>query len=243
MKKNTHCGLSAYSLKLIAAAAMLADHFAWLFLSTYSGTGQFLHAIGRTTIPIMCFFIAQGYYQTRSRTRYAARLAVFAVISQIPYHFFLTGNLHVLTLPLHLNVLFTLLFALLSVWILDKLRDRLVGWLGLLLLMLLASLGDWSVFAVIFTIVFAEHRLDPIRQMLLFAGAATVAAGFLAWNNSLLSSAPPWGGFFQFGLLLAVPLLLCYNGQRGTSSAGKWFFYVFYPLHLIILTMIHQFVI
>lgn len=222
---------------------MLADHFAWLFLETYSTPGQLFHVVGRTTIPIMCFFIAQGYYQTHSRARYAARLAVFAVVSQIPYHYFMTGNLNVLSAPVRLNVLFTLLFALLFVWILDKMRYQFAGWLALMVLALLASWGDWSVFAVIFTVIFAENRFDPNRQMLLFAGAATATAGFLAWNNSLLSSAPPWGGFFQFGLLLAVPLLLCYNGQRGTSVAGKWFFYAFYPLHLMILTIIHQFVV
>ena len=216
MKKDAYRGLTAHSLKMIAVAAMLADHFAWLFLETYSVPGQLLHVIGRTAIPIMCFFIAQGYYQTRSRTRYAARLAVFAVISQIPYHYFMTGNLNILSAPVRLNVLFTLLFA---------------------------SFGDWSVFAVIFTMIFADTRLDPKRRMLLFTGAATATAGFFAWSNSLQSGAPPWGGFFQFGLLLAVPLLLCYNGRRGTFPAGKWFFYVFYPLHLIILTVIHSFVI
>lgn len=222
---------------------MLADHFAWLFLETYSTPGQLFHVVGRTTIPIMCFFIAQGYYQTHSRAKYAARLAVFAVISQIPYHYFMTGNLNVLSAPVRLNVLFTLLFALLFVWILDKMRYQFAGWLALMVLALLASWGDWSVFAVIFTVIFAENRFDPNRQMLLFAGAATATAGFLAWSNSLLSSSPPWGGFFQFGLLLAIPLLLCYNGQRGTSHAGKWLFYVFYPLHLMILTIIHQFVV
>lgn len=243
MKKDAYRGLTAHSLKMIAVAAMLADHFAWLFLETYSVPGQLLHVIGRTAIPIMCFFIAQGYYQTRSRTRYAARLAVFAVISQIPYHYFMTGNLNVPSAPVRLNVLFTLLFALLSLSIVDRMRYQSAGWLGLLPLMLLASFGDWSVFAVIFTMIFADTRLDPKRRMLLFTGAATTTAGFFAWSNSLQSGAPPWGGFFQFGLLLAVPLLLCYNGRRGTSPAGKWFFYVFYPLHLIILTVIHSFVI
>ena len=158
---------------MIAVAAMLADHFAWLFLETYSVPGQLLHVIGRTAIPIMCFFIAQGYYQTRSRTRYAARLAVFAVISQIPYHYFMTGNLNILSAPVRLNVLFTLLFALLSLSIVDRMRYQSAGLLGLLPLMLLASFGDWSVFAVIFTMIFADTRLDPKRRMLLFTGAAT----------------------------------------------------------------------
>ncbi|WP_085833227.1 TraX family protein [Clostridium merdae] len=240
MNKNLTRGLSSHSLKLIAAAAMLADHFAWLFLSTYSIAGQLLHFIGRTTIPIMCFFIAQGYYQTRSRTKYAVRLAVFAVISQIPFHYFLTGNLSVFSSPIHLNVMFTLLFALLSLVVLDQLRGRPTGWLCLFILTLMASFADWSIFAILFTVIFAENRREPQRQMLLYSVAALVTASIFVFTGNSQEGTPFWGDFFQFGLLLAAPLLQSYNGQRGTSSAGKWFFYLFYPLHLIALTVIHQ---
>lgn len=242
MNKNFTWGLSSHSLKLIAAIAMLADHFAWLFLNTYSVAGQLLHIVGRTTIPIMCFFIAQGYNQTHSRTKYAVRLAVFAVISQIPFHYFLTGNLSVFSSPIRLNVMFTLLFALLSLVVLDKLRDKLAGWLCLFILTLLATFADWSIFAIIFTVIFAENRRNPQRQMLLYSVAAIATASIFAFSGASQEGAPFWGGFFQFGLLLAVPLLNGYNGQRGTSSAGKWFFYIFYPLHLLVLTVIHQLV-
>ncbi|MDU7337374.1 MAG: TraX family protein [Clostridium sp.] len=243
MNKNLTRGLSSHSLKLIAAAAMLADHFAWLFLNTFSVAGQLLHFVGRTTIPIMCFFIAQGFNQTRSRTKYAVRLAVFAVISQIPFHYFLTGNLSVFSSPIRLNVMFTLLFALLSLVVLDQLRDRPAGWLCLFILTLLASFADWSIFAIIFTVIFAQNRHNPQRQMLLYSVAAIVTASFFAFSSTSQEGAPFWSGFFQFGLLLAVPLLPSYNGQRGTSPAGKWFFYLFYPLHLIVLKVIHQFAI
>lgn len=241
MKESTAYGLSANTLKLVAITAMLADHFAWLFLPTYSVAGQLVHVFGRMTIPIMCFFVAQGYYLTRSRARYAARLAVFALLSQPPFHYFLTGNLHFLAQPARLNVLFTLLFALLSVWLLDKARQRPIAWLSLFLLLLSASFADWSVFAVLFTLVFAEYRKNRKRQMLLYAAAAILAAGFLAWSTAQ-SGAPFWGGLFQFGLLLPVPLLLRYNGQRGGFTGTKWFFYLFYPLHLLVLAGIHSFV-
>lgn len=241
MNKNFTRGLSSHSLKLIAAASMLIDHFAWLFLNTYSVAGQLLHFVGRTTIPIMCFFIAQGYYQTRSRKKYAVRLAVFAVISQIPFHYFLTGNLNVFSSPIRLNVMFTLLFALLSLIVLEQLRGRPAGWLCLFILTLLASFADWSIFAILFTVIFAENRRNPQRQMLLYSVAAIVTASIFVFSGTSQEGAPFWGDYFQFGLLLAVPLLQSYNGQRGTSSAGKWFFYLFYPLHLIVLKVIHQF--
>ncbi|WP_101697685.1 TraX family protein [Clostridium minihomine] len=239
MKEGSSRGFSAYSLKLIAAAAMLADHFAWLFVPTYSTAGQIIHMIGRMTIPIMCFFIAEGYYHSRSHPKYAARLAIFAVISQIPYHYFRTGNLNFASAPFQFSVIFTLLCSFLALWLWDKKGAQPVGWLGLFLLMILSSMGDWSVFAVLFTLAFAMNRDSRKRQSLYFAIIAVSAASILAIETAL-GGKPPWGGLFQFGLLLPLPLLLCYNGERGGSDNSKWFFYVFYPLHLMILTVLHQ---
>lgn len=242
MKENMTLGFSANTLKGIAITAMLADHFAWLFLSTDSMAGQLVHMFGRMTIPIMCFFVAQGYYLTRSRARYAARLAVFALLSQPPFHYFLTGNLHFLTQPARLNVLFTLLFALLSVWIVNQAQQFPFAWLGLFVLLLAASFADWSVFAVLFTLIFAQYRENRKRQMLSFSVAAMLAAGYLAWSAAQ-GGAPVWSGLFQFGLFLPIPLLWRYNGQRGGFAGAKWFFYLFYPLHLLVLAGIHSFVV
>ncbi len=58
--------LTANVLKYIAIAAMLIDHIAWSFVSDYSVLGQIMHVIGRLTAPIMCYFIAEGYYYTRN---------------------------------------------------------------------------------------------------------------------------------------------------------------------------------
>lgn len=76
-------------------------------------------------------------------------------------------------------------------------------------------------------------------QGLFFAVTAVCAASFLA-IDSALRGGPLWGGLFQFGLLLALPLIRCYNGQRGGSLGTKWFFYLFYPIHLLVLAFLHQ---
>ncbi|MCM1330636.1 MAG: conjugal transfer protein TraX [Ruminococcus sp.] len=78
-------GLSANALKYIAAAAMLVDHIAWCFVETYSVLGQIMHVVGRLTAPIMCYFIAEGYYYTRNVKKYLLRLGIFAVISWFPF--------------------------------------------------------------------------------------------------------------------------------------------------------------
>ncbi len=88
-KTLTRSGLDSNMLKLIAIAAMTADHIAWLLFPGYPTDPLpiILHIIGRLTCPIMCFFIAEGYHYTRNIKKYMARLFVFAVISHFAYMF------------------------------------------------------------------------------------------------------------------------------------------------------------
>ncbi len=86
-KLNTKIEFSALNLKYIAIIAMFIDHFAWLFVNTNSVLGQLMHSIGRLTAPIMCFFIAEGYYKTSNIKKYLFRLGIFAVISILPFSF------------------------------------------------------------------------------------------------------------------------------------------------------------
>ena len=85
MKKT----LDANQLKLIAIFAMTVDHIAWLLFPGYAkgALPVVMHIIGRLTCPIMCYFIAEGYYHTRDLNRYTLRLFVFAVISHFAYIF------------------------------------------------------------------------------------------------------------------------------------------------------------
>lgn len=78
-------GLSANQLKWIAIICMLIDHFTWVFIPTSTVLAQVLHIIGRTTAPIMFFFIAEGYEKTSNFNKYALRLALFGLVSFVPY--------------------------------------------------------------------------------------------------------------------------------------------------------------
>ena len=89
-------GLSGTTIKFIAIAAMLIDHIAWAFVPTYSVFGQIMHVIGRITASIMCFFVAEGYYYTKNVKKYVLRLAIFALISHVPFIFFETENISIL---------------------------------------------------------------------------------------------------------------------------------------------------
>lgn len=246
------------TLKLFAITAMLIDHIAWAFVPTVSPLGELMHLIGRITAPTMCFFIAEGYYHTRNVKRYALRLAVFAAISYLPFFLFEEGKLPNLQNFIQLNVIYTLLCGLLALWAWDKIENRLLRFAAVFGLCILSMPGDWSFFGVLYVLGFGIYHGDFRRQMKWFTAVSLVMAGiaslpYLIMNIGLLvpsaapmilqqlkgRSVPPvYSQFFQFGVFLAVPLLMCYSGERGGGKYGKWVFYIFYPLHLTILALL-----
>ena len=104
--------MSSYILKIIACISMFCDHFGDAFF----GEVTFLNYIGRFAFPIFCFQIVQGYIHTHDIKKYILRLSIFAIISQIPFMLFY----HVVFDSFAVNVIFTLLFGLLTILIYDK---------------------------------------------------------------------------------------------------------------------------
>nr|MCR5451573.1 conjugal transfer protein TraX [Lachnospiraceae bacterium] len=128
LERASDVGLTAFKIKMIAIISMLIDHIGAGLIEPIilnsNGLGekslQFLvslnfvmRAIGRLAFPIFCFFIVEGLFKTRSRFKYALRLAIFAVISELPFDIGLMGGIYK---PDHNNVFFTLLIGLLMIW-------------------------------------------------------------------------------------------------------------------------------
>ena len=100
--------LNRTQLKFIAIVSMVIDHIAWGFVDFYSPLGQILHVCGRLTVPIMCFFIAEGFRKTKDLKRYIFRMASFAAISIIPFYLFFHEEY-----DYRQNIIFDLLLGLL----------------------------------------------------------------------------------------------------------------------------------
>lgn len=220
-------GMSAYTLKTIAIVAMVVDHVAAAFVPAGIILWQVMHAIGRLTAPIMCYFIAEGYYHTRNVTRYAMRLGCFALISHFPFCFFEFGRWPVSDGGLKLyptSIIWTLFLGLISliVWSNDRLSPAVKGIL-ISGLCAAALFGDGSFSVVLCILGFGMYRGDFKKQAL----ALLVT---LAIPNLLMTLEPYWLGAF-----LVIPLLRQYNGSLGGGKHSKWFFYVFYPLHLLVI--------
>lgn len=231
-------GLNRSSLKWIAIIAMTVDHYAWLFVPTHSVLGQIFHAIGRLTGPIMFFFIAQGYIHTHNVKKYLLRLFLFAGISTLPFSFFETGQLRFTSF----GVIYTLALGLAAIWAYDKIPNRFLSWTVIILLGFLSLYGDWAIIGVIFCLIFYINR-ENYRRLLLSSVILTVGLYLLyviGYANSGASLAESlYTNAFTLAIIAPVLLLRLYNGENGAFPGSRWLFYIYYPLHLVILGLLH----
>ena len=234
--------LAGNAIKWIAIACMLTDHIAWGFVPFVTPAGQIMHVVGRITAPTMCFFIAEGYHYTHSVKKYALRLFLFALISQFPFTLF---ESHTFAFACFngsesFSVIYTLLLSLLAVWAWDTIKDPVLRFLAVLGLCLLALPGDWMFMDVVFSIVFFNFRGDFKKQALWFSA---FAAGMVFFDcfAAVQSGYSFYNQLFQAGVFLCLPLLALYNGKKGGGRYSKWTFYIFYPLHLLILGLIRYY--
>lgn len=231
---------SAYHLKIIAIFAMLIDHIAWAFVPLESALGQIMHIIGRLTAPIMCFFIAEGFYHTKNIKKYALRLGIFALISHIPYNYFMFGNLPLsfdygFKSILRTSIMLPLFLGLISlvVWNNSKIKKT-IKIILIVILCLIAIPADWSFIPILWILNFGINHDDFQQQIKVFSIISMpiilTPILLLVENNSNW-----YEQIFHIGILLAIPFLNKYNGSLGGKNYSKWIFYIFYPLHMLVI--------
>ncbi len=228
--------LNRNQLKYIAILAMLIDHVAWCITSTTTPLGFVMHVIGRLTGPIMAFMLAEGYLHTRSIKKYGIRLFVFTLISWVPYSLFEARTWPAPTF----GVIYTLFLGLIALWVWDKTNLK-VAWKVVIIVLLCAIsiFGDWPIFDILWPLFFVIYRDDPKKKWTAFTIIAI--SEVLLIQLTVISSYHPFAQVFQIGVFLVIPLLRAYNGKPGSLDPfHKWFFYVFYPLHLLILAFLFR---
>ncbi|MBQ7378168.1 MAG: hypothetical protein IJW70_12205 [Clostridia bacterium] len=235
--------MSSFWIKIIAAAAMLADHAGMILFPD----AIWLRIIGRLALPLYALCIAEGFRHTRNRKAYFLRIFALGAICQIVYIF--------VSEDLYLGILITFSISIVLLFFLDTLlcacrgeKDPLsslgkklfkkqpgkaasIALCAVLFAAALASAVSLTVF------VRVDYGLSGILfPVLVYLGGNTrlgkflgAAAGTAMLACNLEGSATPriWS------LLALIPLAL-YNGQPGKYKL-KYFFYVFYPAHLVIL--------
>ena len=228
-------GLSSNALKFIAMAAMTIDHFTSIIFPGYTKSIEILllHTIGRLAAPIFWFFIAEGYFYTRSFKNYLGRIAIFTVISHFAYNFafgipFIPFQTSVFN---QTSIFWGFLCALLALKVLDLEKPSLKPWMKAVLsnfFYILAFPADWSSPGALVVSSNSRYRGNFVKQMiymLFYIGIYAVVYFFFIDKVY---------GPLQMTVAFSIPLLKLYNGERGKMKGMKWFFYLFYPLHLIL---------
>ena len=237
--------LNANRIKVIAILAMTIDHIAWLLFPGYPTDflPVMLHIIGRLTCPIMCYFIAEGYHYTKDVRKYTGRLFFFAFLSHFAYIFasesfvdwrsfipFYYGSVLDQT-----SVMWSLAWGLVMLRVVNsgKIQRDSVKILLVLLMCLISFPSDWSCIAALCIMAFGTNRGKFRTQMLWMTLYVAIygAVYFFALD--------PLYGLLQLAVVLAIPVIRMYNGQRGSSPKAnkimKWVFYLYYPLHLLVI--------
>lgn len=221
--------LSNNQIKLLAMLFMLIDHIGMILFPKVLA----FRMIGRLAMPLFAYMIAEGCAHTRSRTRYLTSMAVFAVLCQ--------GMSSLVTGKLYQNILVTFSLSVAVIFSIDRLRIRrdaihtlialttIGGAVCLTVLLPRLVRGfdiDYGLFGVLLPVAVYYAPTKPYK--LIAAATVLTAQAFL--------STP-----LQWFSLAALPLLMLYNGKRGTYRL-KYLFYVFYPLHLACLYLIGEWI-
>jgi hypothetical protein len=222
---NKKKGLSGSTLKLIAIITMLIDHIGAGILEQLPNiteniilVDRILRYIGRIAFPIFCFLLIEGFLHTSNIKKYATRLFLFAIISEIPFD--LAFNRKIFETS-HQNVFFTLFIGLLTLIAIKYYENNNILkifyiFAGIFFAHILNS--DYAGFGVVFIILlYTFHNNIKLRNI--------VCSVAILWEYT----AP----------IAFIPISL-YNGERGFKM--KYFFYVFYPAHLLLIYAISQFI-
>ena len=235
--------LTATQIKVIAIIAMTLDHIAYTFLPAGTAPHYILHLIGKTTAPIMCFFLAEGFRYTHDKKRYLLRLLLFAAISQPVYYIYVYGTVpgSLFQFLSSMNILFTLSVAFVCLLILtsSKLSMTTKGILTAVTISF-AQFGDWGYIIPVWTIVFFFFNKDKFKMLTAFIAATIIIlpVTFLKYYDSFAAFS------FNYGSFLALIPIHLYSGERDRSSTplkkkiNRWFFYVYYPLHMMTIFII-----
>lgn len=220
--------LSGNALKLIAAITMLIDHAGLMFFPQY----PIFRILGRFAFPIFAFMIAEGCHYTKNRLRYFLSVFLLGAICQTVYYIFAHDT--------YLNILLTFSCSIPIIYLLQEWKTRknpafmvlfavAVAFAFILNRHVTIDYGFWGIMAPVFSALCYPPRGQKPGEghHWLSVGSFAIGLFLLAWQS----------GGVQYYSLLTLPLLLLYSGQRGKGNF-KYAFYLFYPLHLVLLQAI-----
>lgn len=232
--------LNTNALKILAAALMLVDHIGVLFFPQVLAW----RIVGRLSFPLFAFALSEGCRYTRDKVKHFLLVFVLAVVCQTVYYFFDNGSLYMcilVTFSLSILTIYAMQFFKKTLFDGSALYKQILSGalfiatvIGVYLLCETVTIdyGFWGCMLPVFASIFDFHRipapeeLKKLDSLLLRVLCLGVGLGMLA-----ISYAPVTLPVYAFPAIL---ILLLYNGKKGKTKL-KYFFYLFYPLHLVLL--------
>lgn len=242
---------------------MTIDHVGYVLNTIYSynlAGGDFnmvtdgywwMRVIGRMAFPIFCFLIAEGCAHTKDIKKYIGRLAVFALISQIPYQIFSDinhGGIDEVIRDFFTynsgNVFVTLTFGAVAVLLyktsfsVKSLHKALciIGIPAIIVVSMLIRIEyEIGLLTILLIYVFrpknesdADAKVIGSKYLQVFCCAFMTLIMYLMYNSAV---------YMTVSAVLSAIFLLFYNRQPG-NRRGKWLFYIYYPAHMLILSAV-----
>lgn len=247
-------------LKIIALIAMLIDNINYINPDILPLSPIIQNNIGFLSFPIIAYLLVEGYCKTKNIKKYVLRLLIFAIISQIPYIIFINDYVYNLSLftikksylfDFKFNVLFTLLYSLLSLYIIDNIKNKIIKTSILIILIILSIPANWGTYGIL--VIITIYKIPQAKRAVL---GILLSYFIFVIGNSLynlyfdLQSLKNFINIIQLFLsniifflvhylwiLFTIPLLKLYNGKLGQYNL-QYLFYIFYPLQLIIIKLV-----
>ncbi len=201
-------------LKLIAIITMIIDHVGFVFFPQL----EILRIIGRISIPIFSYQLTQGYKHTSNLKRYIFRLFFFGMISQIPFFIIID--------PKKLNIIITLFFSAIFLRFFEK-KKYIIALLILAMPFVFSMDGDY----LFFVMTFIFYKFPKQKLSILLLQSINILVYYFVIDC-----------YINLFYILGVLLVLYFPRDKFKVSIGKWFFYWFYPIHLIWLILIRLFI-
>lgn len=256
MQKIISKGLTSYNLKIIGIILMVCDHIHEMFV--YQGAPEWLTIVGRLVAPIFLFLSAEGFHYTRNRKRYMSTLLIGFIICNILFaavaKIFPNNDIVLIN-----SIFGTLFFGTVLMWIIDGFRGENQYKVKAVIVAILVLVV--SLIPIVMTSMVSTNP-TPISVIIMQLGIIFIPSIFLVEGGMgfiilagvfyLLRNNRKWQMLFlilfSFIIFLVNPtgiqwimgfsaiFLALYNGKEGKKE--KWFFYIFYPTHIIVLYLL-----
>ena len=188
-------------LKWIAVLTMVIDHVGAILFPDQI----WMRVIGRVAFPIYAYCLAEGFRYTSDYRRYLGRLALFAILSEIPFDLAFYG------VPFsfaHQNVFFTLTLGLILLWVLERCREQ-----------LLLCAGAFAVLCFLAQALHMDYGAGGLLMVFAFYLAQQGTSPWIGWGIFVFINLFGYAGGVQWAAILALLPIGLYSGKAGKGNS------------------------